>query len=454
MLTGSRRVGLVSGGSVVVGVPVVRLSPSPWRVLLALLLAAVAAAGLLYWAPWAARSALPSPSASARALPHRDGLLSLPLVSQGPVSAGLGGDEPAYRVHDLIAGNPVQRLRSAFSSGGVSVVSGGARMGMRLAGFGYEGAVRPLGTSIPRVRANRVSYSYRSVREWFANGPLGLEQGFDVQARPHGGSGPLTFSLGLSGNLRPVLRGGSLLLSGHGANLAYRGLVATDARGRILHSFLQLQGDRLLVRVDDRDAVYPIRVDPFVQQAELTASDGETGDSLGYSIAISGSTIVAGAPIHQVGSNIGEGAAYVFVMPASGWANATQTAELTASNGAARIRLGYSIAISGSTIVAGALAQAVGLNTEQGAAYVFVMPASGWTNATQTAELTASDGRSNDNLGASVAVSGGTIVASAPNHMVGSNLAQGALYVFVALPSGWANATQTAELTASEPSWV
>ena len=94
----------------------------------------------------------------------------------------------------------------------------------------------------------------------------------------------------------------------------------------------------MLLRVDDAGARYPLRVDPVVQQAELTASD--LGGLLGASVAISGNTIVAGAPEATVNGNPYQGAVYVFVKPRGGWANATQTARLTASDGAAGDGLG------------------------------------------------------------------------------------------------------------------
>ena len=257
------------------------------------------------------------------------------------------------------------------------------------------------------MSANRVSYAHGSLREWYANGPLGLEQGFDVAARPSAGSGPLSFSLALSGNLDARLERGSLLLRGRGAALRYGGLLATDAHGRVLRSWLELVRARVLIRVDDRGATYPLRIDPFIQQAELTASNGAEGDRLGWSVAVSGDTIVAGAPFQTVGANAKQGAAYVFVMPASGWASATQTAELTASDGAAGDALGFSVAVSGDTIVAGAPGHKVGSDPGQGAAYVFAMPAPGWTGSlTQTAELTVSNGADGEELGSSVAVSG------------------------------------------------
>jgi hypothetical protein len=187
------------------------------------------------------------------------------------------------------------------------------------------------------------------------------------------------------------------------------------------------------------------------QTAELTASDPNTNtvDELGSSVGVSGTTITAGAPYHTANGSQ-QGAVYVFTQPTSGWVNATQTAELTASDGAGDARLGYSVSVTGTTITAGAPFHTVHGHTSQGAVYVFTQPTSGWTNATQTAELTASDGTGFDELGSSVGVSGTTITAGAPYRTVNGNAGQGAVYVFTQPTSGWANATQTAELTASD----
>ena len=50
---------------------------------------------------------------------------------------------------------------------------------------------------------------------------------------------------------------------------------------------------------------------------------------------------------------------YVFTKPASGWADETQAAKLTASDGADGDGLGWSVAVSGTTIAAGAWAVTV-----------------------------------------------------------------------------------------------
>ena len=171
------------------------------------------------------------------------------------------------------------------------------------------------------------------------------------------------------------------------------------------------------------------------QTATLRANNASptVGNDFGLSVAVSGKTIVAGAPFHPVGSNLDQGAVYVFVMPTAGrWVSTTQTAELTASDGQSNDNLGYSVAVSGRTIVAGADARQIGSNDNQGAAFVYTEPSHGWktTNA-DTAELAASNGVANDYLGDSVAVSGPTIVAGARQHTSGSQTTDfGAAYVF------------------------
>ena len=136
---------------------------------------------------------------------------------------------------------------------------------MTLSAFGYGSALEPVGSALPRASANRVSYAHGALTEWYANGPLGIEQGFDVAARPTAAAGPLTLSLALSGNLAAHLRNGSVLLTGRGTTLRYGNLYATDARGRVLRSWLQPVNGHVLIRVADRGASYPLHIDPLIR---------------------------------------------------------------------------------------------------------------------------------------------------------------------------------------------
>jgi hypothetical protein len=195
------------------------------------------------------------------------------------------------------------------------------------------------------------------------------------------------------------------------------------------------------------------------ETAALSASDkaGTLGFCLcanNVAISYDGNTIAQGVPFEKVGSNDDQGAAYVFVKPTGGWTTETETAKLTASDGAALDAFGFSVGTSsdGSTIVVSAADATVGSNAYQGAAYVFKEPAGGWATTTQTAKLTASDGATNNLLGYAARISGNgdTVVLGAPWAKIGSNILQGAEYVFAKSSGGWANATQTAKLTESD----
>jgi hypothetical protein len=165
----------------------------------------------------------------------------------------------------------------------------------------------------------------------------------------------------------------------------------------------------------------------LTQDAKLTSSDGSNFDHFGYSVAISGDTIVVGAPSHTIGTNPGQGAAYVFVKSALGWVDATETAKLIASDGLVAHAFGISVAIEGGTAVVGSNFDQVGANVNQGAAYVFVEPAGGWAGAlTEQAKLTASDGSTGSHFGSSVGISGDMVVVGAFGH----DTFRGSAYVF------------------------
>ena len=171
------------------------------------------------------------------------------------------------------------------------------------------------------------------------------------------------------------------------------------------------------------------------QQAYLKAPNSETVDKFGRIVAISGDTIVVGAPTEDSnqtsitnGSNASAdnsatdaGAAYVFVRSGSNW---SQQAYLKAANTGADDRFGFGVAISGDTIVVGAhqedsnqatitngsTASADDSATSAGAAYVFVRSDTSWS---QQAYLKAPNAQSGDIFGYRLAISGDTIAIGA-----------------------------------------
>jgi hypothetical protein len=223
----------------------------------------------------------------------------------------------------------------------------------------------------------------------------------------------------------------------------WRGLMAYDSVGQELPAWLETRGDEVLVRVDDAGATYPVTIDPWVQASKLTTSTGLQGDRFGSGVALSadGSTMVASAPYHPFGAASGwhKGAVYVYTRPEGGWVSTPlYRAKLVASDGETEEYMGRSLVVSddGSTVVVGAPSHA----TYQGAAYVFVRPPGGWMDATETAKITAGDGATHDYFGRSVSISGdGQIVAvGVPGHSVGG-VRRGAVYVYERPASGWVN---------------
>ena len=204
----------------------------------------------------------------------------LPAAALGPVSAVLGGADGAYRVassRGVVQGsNPAQGLAMRFSRSSIRLSSRGLGLGLSLQAAGYGTALQPVGAATLRASGNRALYERRGLEEWYANGPAGLEQGFMLPRAPSGHvQGALTLAMTLSGSARASLEasGRSIEFVGAGgSSLRYGSLLATDARGHALHSWFQLAGRELLIRVDASGARYPLRIDPLIEASTLSAT--------------------------------------------------------------------------------------------------------------------------------------------------------------------------------------
>ncbi len=165
----------------------------------------------------------------------------------------------------------------------------------------------------------------------------------------------------------------------------------------------------------------------WMEQQKLTASDGTQDAGFGTSVALSGDTIVVGAPRDDL-AHFSPGSAYVFVRSGNVW---SQQQKLTASDRAAIDSFGRSVAISGDTVVIGA-PQDDDHGIDSGSAYVFVRTGTVWS---QQQKLTSSSGQSDDMFGYSVALSGDTALIGSPAFF--HPLTLGSAYVFVRSGSVW-----------------
>jgi len=360
---------------------------------------------------------------------------SISAATAARLSEAMGRDDGSYRAHArgprVELNNPEHGFSAVFTREGMNLRAGDVEWRVALTAYGYGNALRKVASTRPQARENRIVYRRGALTEWYINGPAGLEQGFTFSRPPNKRDDSLlTLVLAVAGDVSATTdadRRTLTLWSADREALRYSGLAVNDAEGRELDAWLELDRDRVLIRVDDSTARYPITVDPVVQSATLKAADGDLG--FGDSLAQSGDTIV-------VGSN--SGTAYVFVKPAAGWTGVLhEDAKLTASDGFGFV----AVAISGDTIVAGAPGATADSNVLEGAAYVFTKPTTGWSGSLhENAKLTPTSyipaTGVGDGFGTSVAVAGDTIVVGkAQGNCCSSQLAKA--YVFVEPATGW-----------------
>jgi len=158
----------------------------------------------------------------------------------------------------------------------------------------------------------------------------------------------------------------------------------------------------------------------ITEEAYLKAAAPDAGDLFGYAVAVSGDTMVVGAPFEDSAatgvngdeaddSSADSGAAYVFVRDVASGAWVRQ-AYLKASNSSLNAQFGHAVAIDGDTLVVGAVSEG-SLAINSGAAYVFVRDGNGvWT---QQALFKAGRSDSGMAFGGNVAVSGDTVAVGA-----------------------------------------
>lgn len=424
----------------------------------------------------------------------REGEIPDGLSARDWTSIRAAHDAEQHAVHEVEGGyqarNPGQQWTTRYDQRGFTVKpdAGDWTWGLELVRYGFadmeQEVTRPECT---RAQGRRVAYTWgETLEEWYVNGRRGLEHGFTVHRRPEregeGDYRPLVLALAVRGGLRPEVaadgRGAQFVDEKNGVALTYAGLRVFDADGRDLDASLERAPLGIRISVDERGARYPVTIDPIVQQAYLKASNTAIGtvficDLFGYSVSVSGDTVVVGAPAEdsnatgvngsQFNDNAqGSGAAYVFVHRGGIW---SQEAYLKASNTDPFDSFGIAVAVSGDTIVVGATGEesaATGVNGDQGdnsiaqsgAAYVFVRSGTTWS---QQAYLKASNTGSWEGFGRTLAADGDTAVvgayaedssATGVNGDQSDNSAQeaGAAYVFLRTGTTW---TQQAYLKAS-----
>ena len=362
----------------------------------------------------------------------------------GKIRATIERDQ--YRFHTgkhknmYQATNHAQGMSFTFTSEGLEVrlkkQKGARTWGLRLKRYGY-------GTNLHDASAvedfvvqdNRIEYHRRELIEWYINDHRGLEQGFTLQQKPAGSkdAAPLELHLASVSNFVPELTNDGKAITWkneHGETaLRYSGLVAYDADGKGLEASMKVDQGEIRLTIEDKEAVYPITIDPFIQSAKLTAFTGVAGDEFGHSVSVSGDTAIVGAPqaFYTVGGR--KGSAYIFYRNQGGTNNWGEVKRLSINGGVDGDQFGVSVSISGDTAIVGADLKFYAVGGRKGTAYIFYRNRGGTDNWGMVQNLFANDGAPNDHFGHSVSIRGNWAIVGAPgDDDNGAN--SGSAYIF------------------------
>ncbi len=384
----------------------------------------------------------------------------LPIAAQLSISRALGNDIHAYWARAAAGGfvtsGPHGAPRATYSRAGVDVKVRGGTAGLSLSAYGEGsqlGAVAPVNPTASRAS---VAYQRGPLRESYANGPYGVEQSLDLAtAPPAGAGGKLTFSFALSGSLSARINGLSVdFVAANGrVALRERDLGVYDAGGKLLPATLSISDRHLLLHVNAAGARYPIHVDPT-----LTT----TTNNVPSKVAAAGNTVVVGDVAAGPDPNaLGPGEAWVFVEPAAGWQNATQTATLTAPATPAFTQYGGSVGV---TMSPGGLATVAVTDqiqttnpqtqtlTTAGNVLVYVEPTTGWpATVSPTADLS-NPNTSFGRIAMSATTSGQSTIAAYVPETFSPTTVPAQVDVFVQPSTGWAStSTPNAQLSPRRP---
>ncbi|MEO8440395.1 MAG: hypothetical protein ABI540_09255 [Spartobacteria bacterium] len=138
---------------------------------------------------------------------------------------------------------------------------------------------------------------------WAVREHQGLEHGFTLVRPPWGTTAHgsrLEFYLTLRDDVRPEVSTDGLSLrfvDRRGkTKLTYIGLRVRDAQGRKLPTRFDARPQGVNLLVETTGARYPVTIDPVEQQAHLQKEDRGVEALIGHRVAISGDTVVVGAP--------------------------------------------------------------------------------------------------------------------------------------------------------------
>jgi hypothetical protein len=171
--------------------------------------------------------------------------------------------------------------------------------------------------------------------------------------------------------------------------------------------------------------IYELDGSSWYGKGVLTASDGMTADIFGVSVAIDDDYAICGSPGHDLTAG-GEGAAYIFEKPSTGWVSMTETQKITASDNKGGDGFGKSVSVDGKEIIVSS-PEKDNSGSERGAAYIFYRSGSLWS---EQQKLTPDDAEDGDYFGWGVSISNNTAISGAFAEDNTNGADAGSAYIF------------------------
>jgi len=357
------------------------------------------------------------------------------------------------------APNRAHGFRTYFTEAGIRVIprvpdSSTWEWGLRLVGFGRGETFMRVGSPILSARDIGIEYERGTINEWYRNDPSGLEQGFTLMAPPAAAGevsrDPLRIELSLTGTLSPlVAEDGKAIdfVDSRGARiLRYAELVAKDARDELLPARMEafagdgIRGIRLLVH--DRDAAYPIRIDPLTTSPAWTAESDQASAHFGIAVGTAGdvngdgySDVIVGAPDYDNGQT-DEGRVFVFHGSPSG---PSATASFSAEGDQISAHFGIAVGTAGDVNGDGYSDAIIGAHlydngeTDEGRAFVYQGSSTGLgPTASWTGEINQAGAQYGFSVGTAGDVNGdgySDVIVGAPMYTNGQS-SEGAAFVY------------------------
>jgi len=211
-----------------------------------------------------------------------------------------------------------------------------------------------------------------------------------------------------------------------GANWVERAILTSPGVAGRFGTSIACSGGRLVVGARDlassgKAYVHELQAGVWVQVAQFAPVTATGSDYYGASAAISGDIALVGAPRDDDTGN-DRGAVYVYARSNGVWSQVQKLKEV-ASQG-----LGESVAVSGDTILAGAPNQSIGTSVAQGTVRVYLRQPNGtWS---LQVDQTAFDGASISRFGSGVALAGSTMVVGSRSDLNQHGTGGGSAYVY------------------------